>query len=300
MIPGLGILRSIWNTPNSYWSLSSIAGDENWSSDVKRYLEDVIGYLEKNYGDRIFAYSTFAGSGTEYYTDLVFAGYRKELGLLRYIDRNPGKERTYRKWLNVPNAKLPTLEAVDQTTHGMFKDLSQKSDKETYDYLQFQNKIVGDMAFFIAKTVKEITKNRKSTGLFYGYLTGISGRHLYSGHLGFEKVWNSPYNDMIYSPTDYQVRKLTDTSGYLVPADSLPLRNKLFFLEIDYFITTEEGSVLENGFKVALNFPKGTLKSVIQSCLRREFINSLDKRTGLWWFDFFGHNYVDPVLMNEV
>ena len=293
---------------NSYRHLSSMAGDDKWRRDVARYLNDVIGYLENNYGSRIFAYTLVAGSSNEWYTEHNYAargniyieadGTRSPLTIID-IDRNLIKEKAYRKWLNDSSAELPPLDALEQTSHGVFRDISQTKDKEGYDYWQFQSKIIGDAACFFGETVKKITYNNKLTGLFYGYLTHLSGRGLLcNGHLGFEQVWNSSYFDMIYGPQAGWCP--TDASGYLVPVDSVTLRNKLYFQEIDYRFAKGEKRILENGRDLGRTHSPDTPINLSKNCIRREFLNTLEKRTGMWWFDFFGYNYVDPVLMGEV
>lgn len=295
---------------SSYRYFSSMAGNEKWRKDATQYLRDVVGYLEEKYGDRIFAYSLFAGSSTEWYTEMNYAargnifleedGSRKPLEYLD-IDRFPVKMDAWRKWLGDSSVSLPTLQSLEQTSHGVFRDLSVEEDRKSYDYWQFHNKIIGEAACHFSKVVKDITDNKKLTGLFYGYLTLLSGRRLLcNGHLGFEQVWNSPYFDMIYGPTRYETRKLTDASGYLVPVDSVALRNKLYFQEIDYRFAKGEKRILENGQDLGRTHPEEMPVEHSKSCIRREFINTLEKRTGMWWFDFFGYNYIDPVLMGEV
>ncbi len=295
---------------SSYRHLSSMAGNEKWRKDAARYLKDVVGYLEEKYGDRIFAYSLFAGSSTEWYTEMNYAakgniflendGTRLPIEKVD-IDRFPVKEEAWKKWQGDPAAALPSLHFLENTSHGVFRDLSVKEDKVSYDYWQFQNKIIGDAASYFAEVVKEITGNNKLTGLFYGYLTLLSGRRLLcNGHLGFEQVWNSPYFDMIYGPARYETRKLTDASGYLVPVDSVALRNKLYFQEIDYRLATGDKRILENGQDLGRTHPEDMPVEFSKNCIRREFINTLEKRTGMWWFDFFGYNYIDPILMGEV
>ena len=295
---------------SSYRHFSSMAGNEKWRKDAARYLKDVVGYLEEKYGDRIFAYSLFAGSSTEWYTEWNYVaksnifveadGSKKTVSSVD-IDRFPVKETAYRKWLGDPSASLPPLEDLERTSQGVFRDLTQVQDKKGYDYWKFQNEIIGEAACHFAKVVKKITDNRKLTGLFYGYLTLLSGRRLLcNGHLGFEQVWNSPYFDMIYGPARYETRKLTDASGYLVPVDSVTLRNKLYFQEIDYRFAKGEKRILENGHDLGRTHPEEMPVEFSKSCIRREFINTLEKRTGMWWFDFFGYNYIDPVLIGEV
>ncbi|MBU2904101.1 hypothetical protein KO529_04835 [Arenibacter algicola] len=295
---------------NSYRELSSMAGNENWRKDVAKYLKDVIGYLEKNYGDRIYAYTLMAGSSTEWYTEHNYAAksniYYESDGskppLLKIdIDRNSLKEEAYGKWLNKPDVKLPPLDSLEHTSHGVFRDISVQKDKEGFDYWQFQSKIVGDAACYFAEIVKNITQGRKLTGLFYGYLTLLTGRRsLCNGHLGFEQVWNSPHFDMIYGPCRYETRQLTDASGYLVPVDSVTLRGKLYFQEIDYRFAVGDKRILENGHDLGRTHTPETPINVSKNCIRREFVNTLEKRTGMWWFDFFGYNYIDPTLINEV
>lgn len=279
---------------NCYWNLVEMAGYEPWREETARFLQDTLRYIEGKYGDRVFAYSLFCGSSTEWYTNSQGRG-RPEAE----IREHPIKKACFRTFTGDPSATMPSLEELHRTSHGVFRD--PVADAAALRYWRFHHEIIGDTILYFCRKAQEVLHHRKLLGLFYGYLNTLAGRRLLEeGHLGYERVWRCPDLDMIFAPAKYgQARSFEGASGYLHTVDSLGLHGKLTFQEIDH-TTYIAPSKVENGRAIPGSGTK--LKDEFQTrmVLRREFALTRVKRTALWWFDFFGGYYYDPALMKEV
>ena len=279
---------------NSYWNLVEMAGVKQWRKDTARFMQDMMRYFEEKYGDKIYSYSLFCGSSTEWYTNSQGRG-RPEAA----IREHPVKEASFREFTGDPSAKLIPLEQLHKTSHGVFRH--PVNDAEALRYWRFHHQIIGDAIVYFAAKAQEVLRHKKLLGLFYGYLTQLDGKRLLEeGHLGYERVWACPDLDIIYAPAKYgKPRSFEGTSGYLLTLDSLALHNKLLWQEIDH-TTYVAPQTVENGRRIPGSDSK--LKDEFQTrmVLRREFALTRAKRTALWWFDFFGGYYYSEALMNEV
>ena len=287
-------LRAHPECSNSYWNLVEMAGHEPWREDTATALQDLLRYSEGKYGDRVFAYSLFCGSSTEWYTNSQGRG-RPEAAI-RY---HPIKEACFRRYTGDPQAQLPSSEVLQRTTNGVFRD--PQADAEALRYWRFHHGVIGDAIVYFARRTQEVLQHQKLLGLFYGYLTQLnSERLLQEGHLAYERVWSCPDLDMIFAPAKYgQPRSFEGASGYLLTVDSVRLHDKLVFQEIDH-TTYVAPTTVENGRAIPGSGSK--LKDEFQTrmVLRREFALAKTKRTALWWFDFFGGYYDSEPLMREV
>jgi hypothetical protein len=279
---------------NTFLNLVEMAGHEPWRRDVLAYLQAVIGYIEKAYGDRVFSYSLFCGGSTEWYTNSQAHG--KPDGRIR---AHPLKLAAFRSWLGDATAELPDMDTLTHTSAGIFRDPC--ADQTALNYWHFHHDIIGKTILYFAAEVKKCVQHAKLIGLFYGYIFELTGtRLLYEGHLAYEQVWRSPDIDMIFAPASYgQTRAFDGVSGFLLAVDSVAWQNKLYFHEVDHttFIapdTVESGRRIPgSGSRLATLFDS-------RMVLRREFAMTRTRRTGMWWFDFFGGYYNHPDLMQEV
>jgi hypothetical protein len=279
---------------NSYWNLVEMAGYPQWREDTAQFLQDILLYIEGKYGDRVFAYSLFCGSSTEWYTNSQ--GQSRPEAMLR---EHPIKEACFREFTGDPQAQLLPLEELHRTTHGVFRD--PVADTAALRYWQFHHQIIGDAIVYFAGRAQEVLQHRKLLGLFYGYLTQLDGKRLLEeGQLGYERVWQCPDLDIIFAPAKYgRPRSFEGASGFLATVDSLNLHNKLMFQEIDH-TTYIAPATVENGRPIPGSGSK--LKDEFQTrmVLRREFALTRVKRVATWWFDFFGGYYYSESLMKEV
>jgi hypothetical protein len=279
---------------SSYWNLVEMAGHEPWREDTAASLQDFLRQIEARYGDRVFAYSLLCGASTEWYTNSQGNG-RPEARLRHH----PLKEQAFRRWTEDPEAELPSLEQLYHTSHGDLRD--PQADAAALRYWRFHHEIIGDTILYLLDKAQQVLQHRKLLGLFYGYLTQLDGRRLLEeGHLGYERVWRSPDLDMLYAPAKYGApRQFDGASGYLLTVDSLDLRGKLVFQEIDHTTHVARRTV-ENGRVIPGSDTKFADAFATRHVLRREFALTRAKRTALWWFDFLGGNYASPETMAMV
>jgi hypothetical protein len=279
---------------NCYWNLVEMAGHQPWREETAQFLQDMLRYIEGKYGDRVFAYSLFCGSSTEWYTNSQGRG-RPEA----QIREHPIKTTCFRKFTGDPTATMPPLEELHRTSHGAFRD--PVADAAALRYWRFHHGIIGDTILYFCRKSQEVLQHRKLLGLYYGYLTQLDGKRLLEeGHLAYERVWRCSDLDMIFAPAKYgKPRSFEGASGFLATVDSLGLHNKLTFQEIDH-TTYIAPSTVENGRRIPGSDSK--LKDEFQTrmVLRREFALTRVKRVATWWFDFFGGYYYAEPLMKEV
>ena len=95
---------------NCYWNLVEMAGHQPWREETARFLQDMLRYIEGKYGDRVFAYSLFCGSSTEWYTNSQGRG-RPEA----QIREHPIKTVCFRKFTGDSSATMPPLEELHRT-----------------------------------------------------------------------------------------------------------------------------------------------------------------------------------------
>ena len=135
------------------------------------------------------------------------------------------------------------------------------------------------------------------------------------GHLNLDEVNESPYVDLIATPTSYRFRLYDDGSAYMILADSLGLHNKAYFASFDNltFLTP----TMQNNPRRLCNDPEtnvalyalqnnlnrkdllNTREKTIHG-MRREMMSRLAKRCGTWWFDMLEGWYYDDGLMDEI
>lgn len=105
---------------DTYRNLVEMAGYGKWREDTGKYLKDIITYFENNYGERIFAYSLFAGTCTEWFTNhksnINFGNW--DTGPARY---NKIKEQVFREYVKEPEAALPEAKELVHTSDGIFR-----------------------------------------------------------------------------------------------------------------------------------------------------------------------------------
>jgi beta-galactosidase len=279
---------------NTFLNLVETAGDETWRNDVTRYLEAILPHFESRWGDRIFAYSLFCGGSTEWYTNSQAFGNPE--GEIRPHRR---KEQSFRDWTGDPRASLPSMDELQRCSAGGFRD--PVADAEALRYWRFHNEIIGETIVHFAGQAKRILDRKKLLGVYCGYLLELTEtRLLHEGQLGYRRVWDCSDLDLLLAPAAYgYARTFEGPSGFLHTVDSLELRNKLYFHEMDH-TTHIAPSHVESGRPIPGADSRADDEFTSRAIFRREFALTACKRLGRWWFDFFGGYYDTPGLMDEV
>ncbi|MBQ0102143.1 MAG: hypothetical protein KBT31_05055 [Firmicutes bacterium] len=268
--------------PYTFTHLSQTLGDPEYRKAACDYMKAVISHVEEKYGDRFYGYFLMCGFTTEW--------------MSQHDDEqsHPIKEKAYREWTGDDKVSIPAHELLDTFDGHAFVS------EEVSEYRRFNAELVADSLLYFAREAKELTHYKKLIGAYYGYLFELHGSRLWNtGHLSYEKVFTSPYIDMISSPSSYAYRDPSSVSAFMVAQRTLDSHGKLYYLEYDHITHCTPKST--NGFD---NIPGResafkTAEETVDS-MRRDFMLCHANGTALWWFDMFEGWFYDPVLMESI
>ena len=288
---------------DSFTHLSQIAANEKWRRDTENYIKAFVSYAEEKYGDRIIGYWLLGGYTTEW-----FSHHDKQAS-------HPVKLEAFRKYMGDPNVEIPSLEELTKPNEQIFLD--PVKDKLIIDYQKFHAKLISDLVLCYCKAAKEALGFQKLVGVFFGYIMELQWRGSVwnYGHLDLDRVNESPYVDLIATPTSYRFRLYDDGSAYMILADSLALHDKAYFASFDN-LTFLTPTALDNPRRLCndpetrdamlalqSNFSRKDLLNTREKTIhgmRREMMSRIAKRCGTWWFDMLEGWYYDDGLMEEV
>lgn len=267
--------------PDSFFALGKSVISEKWKKDAADYLQAFIEYAEKNYGDRIFAYSYACGLCTEWFMDDHGAP-------------TAAKLLAYRKYLNDDNAEIPIL---TNENDGEESDLREPFSNQK-KYMDYCCRLNSDLVVYFAEKAQEIINHEKLIGVFYGYIDQGTAfkQNLWFTNI-YDSVWKCMDIDMLFSPASYNDNR--DFDGvplYQYAVDSLPICNKLYLHEMDHrtdlsLYPLSTGRFMWDCYETA--------KESI-AVLRRELCNAMLKNSALWWFDFYGGYFSTPEYEQEL
>ncbi len=273
-------------------------------------MKAFIEHVETHYGDNILGYQPGNGFGGEW---LMFNSFwearpnRPAPDKFGVEDYSPPARKAFREWLedtyvtvdalrdawnddevNFENAEPPDEVQRYSSNHGIFFDPAKG--RQVPDYFSFFNDITADVLIENCKWVKELTNNRKIVGSFYGYLwcnfPNLSVNH--TGHLGFEKVLNSPYVDFIASPYTYDNKQIGGPNNSQTLPENCLLHGKLYFNEVD-----TETHLHQRQWRWGNSLNNPTDWEETKALLLRDYGYAMSKGLGMWWTDLHGGNFHD-------
>lgn len=283
---------------NSFTHLSHVAADEKWRKDTADYLKALIRHVEANHDDRVLGYFLLGGQTTEW-----FCHEDKETG-------HPIKLEAFRKYLNDPCAEIP--EKVEYPEEQIFLDPLEDADLITYRY--FQNKLIAETVLYFCRAAQEELQHKKVLGVFFGYIMELQGPGIWNrSHLANDMVYRSPDIDLIATPSSYQFRSYEDASALMILSDSLELDGKMYFDSFDHmtFMVPQldsnprricgDNEVMKAMSQLSI-YRKDLLATREQTIqgIRREVMQRLSRRCGMWWFDMLEGWFYDDGVMAEV
>ncbi len=157
------------------------------------------------------------------------------------------------------------------------------------DYFEFVSETTAEAIEEFCKVVKESSDlfgKELAAGAFYGYMYIHQSPN--AGHLGFNRLLNSPYLDFMSSPKGYFRCLAGDPGGEQGPSESVALK-KVWLDEIDNHTHLDRR-------------PNGRAENSEESktLLWREAIKNITHGQGFWWMDL-GEGWFDcPELMDEI
>ncbi|MBR2466554.1 MAG: hypothetical protein IKM18_00320 [Clostridia bacterium] len=289
---------------DSFTHLSQIAGNEKWRRDTEDYIRAFIKYAEEKYGDRIIGYWLLGGFTTEWFS-------AKD-----HEESHPVKLEAFRKYMGDPSVEIPSKEEREKPSSQIFLDPIK--DALLIKYRRFHAELISGLVLDFCRTAKEALGYKKIVGVFFGYIMELAFKNgsLWNyGHLDLDRVNESPYVDLIATPSSYKYRQYDDGTAYMILCDSLALHQKAYFASFDN-LTFLTPTALENPRRlcndpetkdamIALqtNFVRKDLLNTREKtihAMRREMMHRFASRCGTWWFDMLEGWYYDDGLMDEI
>ena len=290
-----------WLQENPYETVVTDSGPREslysdlFMSDGTELLKKLVSHIRSaDYADRIAGYQLCGGTTQEWMHHDLCGSY-SEMGMKKF------RQWCFEKY-GIQNITPPTKENLSNGNLTY----------EVKKYYEFCNEMPAKTIEHFAKVLKEFISNEQIVGVFYGYSAYVN-MHLWGLH-GLSNLINSPYIDFFSSPCCYDNnRNLGVDWGDMLPADSVKLHKKLYFVECDIrtHLTRrmqdsrpgkypEDKYLLydENGNKTVWCGPD--TKELSISALRKAFAHQITKGSGIWWFDMWGGWYHDEEIMNEL
>ena len=290
-----------WLQENPYETVATDSGPREslysdlFMKDGAELLKELVAHIcSADYADRIAGYQLCGGTTQEWmHFDLL--GSYSEMGMEKF-----------KKWCfekhGIKDIKIPEREDF---TKGILTEEIQK-------YYEFCNEMPAKTIEHFAKALKNFINNEQIVGVFYGYSAYVN-LQLW-GLLGLSNLINSPYIDFFSSPCCYDSNRALGVDwGDMLPADSVKLHEKIYFVECDIrthltrrMQDNRPGKYPEdkyllydsNGNKTVWCGPD--TKELSISAIRKAFAHQITKGSGIWWFDMWGGWYHDKKIMNEL
>ena len=271
----------------SFTALSCACTNPAWRKAMGEYLQTIVKHMEARYGDRIQAYLLACGSTDE------------------WMDNSRGlagrtKTQAWKEWLKAhgkPEAPIPALERLDRASfENLIRDPATEGD--VIDYARFTSDAVMDTALGFARQARALIPKKRRIGMFFGYILELTGNLAWSGHLGYERLYQAPEIDFFISPGTYADRPMGGGSGFMVPNGTRRLNHKDFLHEIDHRTQTYNVN-LDEFVAIAWMVPWKD-QAETDAGLKREFALATINQTSLWCFDMWGGVFKTPETMNVV
>lgn len=256
---------------DSFNTITHAEAMPEWRDETRRYLRDLVAYLEAHWGDRIRAYSIMAGQTTEWFESLVpfTSGYHKDAAWRRWCAE---------RGLNLGETPPTPAEMRRAAFEGVIYDPAAEAAKIAY--WRFHNGLNADALLDFAHEVRALVGPGKQIGAFFGYYF-ICWKGLASvGHLDYEQVAASPDIDFVSSPATYTDRACGYGTGSMTPSWTLRRHGKRILHEIDFWPETRTPPW--KGWNY-WNAPEETLAGNV-----REAAFALVNGVSWWWFDMWG------------
>lgn len=268
---------------DSFDAITHAAAMPEWRAETKRYLRDLVVYLESRWGGRIRAYSIMAGQTTEWFESLV----QSTSGVQ--------KDAAWRRWCAGRGIDFgdsaPSPAALGRAAfEGVIYDPATEAGK--IEFWRFHNYLTADALLEYAREIRSLVGAGKQIGAFFGYYficwKGIAG----VGHLDYERVAASPDIDFFSSPATYTDRECGCGTGSMAVSWTLRRHGKRILHEIDFWPETRTPPW--KGWNYWRS-PSETLAGNV-----REAAFALVNGLSWWWFDMWGGLFTNKDVRRRI
>ena len=267
----------------SFRTFGHVAARDDYRRDVKEYLRRFLEHTETHHKDKIAAYSISGGMTCEWQDTSRGSP-------------SPSKDAAFARWLGRPGTVAPVNRM--KASRAPFYD--PVADADSIAYWRFSAVLVADRILEFAAEAQKTIRHRVPLGCFFGYIMEHNqNRLLYEGHLGYGRVFDSPELDFFTSPASYMDRRAGGTGWFMTCIDSILLRDKSAWLELDHIThLLKDGNA--NGRPIPGHNSAFHSEAETVGALQREFAMCLVRGVHVWWFDMFGGWFDSPRLMSEI
>lgn len=216
------------------------------------------------------------------------------LALVDYLKNKYANDTTrLRKAWNDPEltfdgVRVPGIKERKVTTAGAWRDPA--SSRAVMDYFECHNEVVVRMIDHFCRIVKEESRGKLLTVVFYGY-TQDENWPIENDHRAISKLLRLDSVDVLCAPHTYRRRRLGEDAGVRQYLGSAALHGKLFIDEGDDQTHLERRKQKPDHRAHARNLEES------QTFLYREFGNMVTRGIGLWYMDLNDCFFHDDALI---
>ena len=267
---------------DSFTQLGHCIHNKQWLEETLKYLRAFLEHTEKNYASRIKAYHLAFGKTIEWF------------------DRTEGepsdlREEAFQNWCKargIETFRIPSRQQRYNPSHDLLRDPTK--DAQAITYWKFCSEAVTDIAIEFVNESRKIIRPETQLGLFYGAIITF-GRHylLSSANVDYERLYDTPGLNYVAAAGSNSERRIGEGSGFIVPHESLRMRNMHYLHECDHRTHSSNLQISDNIdlSRNAHSWEKWPDEQSTIAGLKREFALCLIKRASLWWFNIWGQAY---------
>ncbi len=217
-----------------------------WRADAAERLGILIEKLEAKFGDSMAGYHPTGQNTAEwFYMDSWADRYHGNAAVPAaafrdWLKKKYSTDETLQKAWGRTDVRLATVEPpTPQRRRSMVEKgilLDPKTDRDIIDHNFALQDIMVDGMLGMAKVVREKTRGKKLSVLFYGYsfeFMALNRGPAASGHYALRRVLDSSDVDILCSPISYFDRQLGGSAPAMTAAESVMLAGKLWLFEDD-------------------------------------------------------------------
>ena len=243
------------------------------------YLDKLVRYVEKNYGERVDSYALLCGYTSEWFE--------------RNLRQGTWKNIAWRKWcaergLRYRDSQPSECELATAAFEGTVYDPA--TEQEKIDFWRFHSWVISDGVLAFARIAKRASGG-KPVGADFGYYMICDNDPCGVGNLDYERVVASPDFDSILSPATYSGRQIGGGTGSMLVAGTSRRYGKRFFYSIDQWPHSLKCPYGANYFH--------TLGETIAGNTRNAAF-ALVHHANFHWFDQWGGFYKDPAMSARI
>ncbi|MGQ9762410.1 MAG: beta-galactosidase [Thermogutta sp.] len=274
-----------------------------YRQEAAKRLEQLVLYLEKNWGDHLAGYHPCGqNTGEWFYEDTWLAPLSDyspitKLAWREWLTKKYGSDQSLQQaWENpavaLTTVEIPSPERRRSNPSGILH--RPRTEQDLIDWAEFQQDMMAECLCHFAKTVRQASAGRKLVVFFYGYtfeFGAIKNGAPTSGHYALGKVLKSPDIDILCSPISYWDRGIGGSAPAMSAAETVMQAGKLWLFEDDTRTYLAKDSRAP-GWMDGADTPAET-----QSLLLRNTAEVSLRHFGTWWMDLGATGwFADPEL----